>query len=141
MATITQPHTPAPTRDFPQSSVKFDWMVVLLEALWVGGVFVDGWAHAHGKVDQSFFTPWHAILYTGFFVNAVFFAGVAWRNHTRGYSWGRSVPRGYEFAVLGSASFSSAVGSISSGTCSSASSRVCRRRSAQPISCWPLVSS
>ena len=101
MATISQPHTPASTRDFPQSSEKFDWMVVLLEALWVGGVFVDGWAHAHGKVDQSFFTPWHAILYAGFFVNALFFAGVAWRNHSRGYPWRRSVPRGYELAILG----------------------------------------
>jgi len=76
-------------------------VVVLLEAWWVGGVFLDGWAHNHGKVDQSFFTPWHAILYAGFFVNALFFAGIAWRNHSKGYPWSRSVPRGYEFAVLG----------------------------------------
>jgi hypothetical protein len=62
---------------------------------------LDGWAHAHGKVDQSFFTPWHAILYTGFFVNALFFASVAWRNHTKGYPWSRSVPHGYEYAALG----------------------------------------
>ena len=101
MATISQPLTGATTREFPQSSVRFDWMVVLLEAWWVGGLFVDGWAHAHGKVDQSFFTPWHAILYAGFFVNALFFASVAWRNHGKGYPWSRSVPRGYEFAVLG----------------------------------------
>ena len=101
MATISQPRTSATTREFPQSSVEFDWVVVLLEALWVGGVFVDGWAHAHGKVDQSFFTPWHAILYAGFFVNALFFASVAWRNHARDYPWSRSVPRGYEFAALG----------------------------------------
>jgi hypothetical protein len=101
MATISQPLMSAATRAFPQSSVRFDWMVVLLEALWVGGIFVDGWAHAHGKVDQSFFTPWHAILYAGFFLNALFFASVAWRNHGKGYPWSRSVPRGYEFAILG----------------------------------------
>ncbi len=101
MATISQPQTSATTRDFPRSSVRFDWIVVLLEAWWVGGLFVDGWAHAHGKVDQSFFTPWHAILYAGFFVNALFFASVVWSNHTKGYPWSRSVPRGYEFAVLG----------------------------------------
>jgi hypothetical protein len=101
MATMSQPLTGATTRDFPQSSVRFDWIVVLLEAWWVGGLFVDGWAHAHGKVDQSFFTPWHAILYSGFFVNALFFASVVWSNHTKGYPWSRSVPRGYEFAVLG----------------------------------------
>jgi hypothetical protein len=101
MAIISQPLTSAAKREFPQSSVSFDWIVVLLEALWVRGLFVDGWAHAHGKVDQSFFTPWHAILYAGFFVNALFFASVMWRNHTRGYPWSRSVPQGYEFAVLG----------------------------------------
>lgn len=101
MATIRQPLTGATTRKFPQSSVRFDWMVVLLEAWWVGGVFVDGWAHAHGKVDQSFFTPWHAVLYAGCFANALFFAGVAWSNHGKGFPWSRSVPHGYEFAALG----------------------------------------
>ncbi len=101
MASIRQPLMEATTHKFPQSSVRFDWMVVLLEAWWVGGVFVDGWAHAHEKVDQSFFTPWHAVLYAGCFVNALFFAGVAWSNHTKGFPWSRSVPRGYEFAALG----------------------------------------
>lgn len=101
MATMSQPLMGTTTRKFPQSSVRFDWIVVLLEAWWVGGVFVDGWAHAHGKVDQSFFTPWHAILYAGCFANALFFAGVVWSNHTKGFPWSRSVPRGYEFAALG----------------------------------------
>jgi hypothetical protein len=101
MATISQPLTGAITRGFPKSSVRFDWTVVLLEAWWVGGVFVDGWAHNHGKVDQSFFTPWHAVLYAGCFVNALFFAVVTWRNHTKGYPWSRSVPRGYEVARIG----------------------------------------
>lgn len=105
MITIRQPLSGATTRKFPPSSVRFDWMVVLLEAWWVGGVFVDGWAHNHGKVDQSFFTPWHAVLYTGCFVNALFFAGVVWRNHTKGYPWSRSVPRGYELALLGVGTF------------------------------------
>jgi hypothetical protein len=101
VATIRQPLKGATIRGLPQSSVKFDWMVVFLEAWWVGGVFVDGWAHAHGKVDQSFFTPWHAVLYSGCFVNALFFANVVWRNHGKGYPWSRSVPRGYELAILG----------------------------------------
>ena len=101
MTTISQPLSAATTRKFPQSSLRFDWTVVLLEACWVGGVFLDGWAHGHGKVDQSFFTPWHAVLYTGFFINALFFARVAWRNHIKGYPWSRSVPRGYELTLVG----------------------------------------
>jgi len=33
----------------------------------IAGMTLDGWAHAHGAVDNTFFTPWHAILYTGLF--------------------------------------------------------------------------
>jgi hypothetical protein len=29
------------------------------------GLFVDGWAHNHDK-PETFFTPWHGLLYTGF---------------------------------------------------------------------------
>ena len=42
-----------------------------LSAWLVGGFFLDGWAHTHGKVDQSFFTPWHAVLYSGHVVNLI----------------------------------------------------------------------
>ena len=41
----------------------------------MGGVFLDGWAHAHGKVDRTFltcFTPWHAALYSGYLSVALF---------------------------------------------------------------------
>ena len=47
----------------PASSLGFDWLMAVLAALIMAGVIQDGWAHAHGLVDQSFFTPWHAILY------------------------------------------------------------------------------
>jgi hypothetical protein len=43
----------------------FDWVTVALRAWLQGGGFLDGWAHHHGRVDASFFTPWHAVLYTG----------------------------------------------------------------------------
>jgi hypothetical protein len=29
------------------------------------GMTLDGWAHAHGVVDDTFLTPWHALLYAG----------------------------------------------------------------------------
>ena len=37
-------------------------------ALWmVGGVFVDGWAHINlDSTQETFFTPWHGMLYSGF---------------------------------------------------------------------------
>jgi hypothetical protein len=45
-----------------RSSVAFDWSMGFLAVLLMGGLLLDGWAHAHGEVDQSFLTPWHALL-------------------------------------------------------------------------------
>jgi hypothetical protein len=45
--------------------VRFDWVMAMLSAVFVGGPFLDGWAHTHGRVDQSFFTPGHAVFYAG----------------------------------------------------------------------------
>jgi hypothetical protein len=40
------------------------WVLLATSAWTVAGIYLDGWAHNHGKVD-SFFTPWHAVLYSG----------------------------------------------------------------------------
>src|SRR5215469_12842855 len=110
MASISQPLTGATRREFPQSSVRFDWVVVLLEAWWVGGVFLDGWAHNHGKVDQTFFTPWHGLLYSAFAIYGLFLL-VVWIRHRRaGYLWRRALPSGYGLALVGAGIF--AVGGI-----------------------------
>jgi hypothetical protein len=56
---------PAPERELAGGGRAFDWVAVALCAWLQGGGFLDGWAHHHGRVDASFFTPWHAMLYTG----------------------------------------------------------------------------
>jgi len=71
----------------------FDRLLSLLSCWFIGGLFVDGWAHSHGKVDNTFFTPWHAILYSGYFSMAIALIVVVWLNHNRGYSWQDSIPR------------------------------------------------
>jgi hypothetical protein len=79
----------------------FDRLLSLLSCWFIGGLFVDGWAHSHGKVDNTFFTPWHAILYSGYFSMAIALIVVVWLNHNRGYSWQDSIPRGYLLSLLG----------------------------------------
>ena len=37
--------------------------MALISCAIVFGLYIDGWAHNHGFVDDSFFTPWHAVLY------------------------------------------------------------------------------
>lgn len=48
------------------SAEGFDWIFTGACALFVLGLFIDGWAHNHGRVDRSFFTLWHAIFYGGY---------------------------------------------------------------------------
>ncbi len=79
----------------------FDRLLSILSCWFLGGLFVDGWAHSHGKVDQTFFTPWHAVLYSGYFSMAIVLIVVVWLNHRRGYSWLRSIPRGYALSLFG----------------------------------------
>ncbi|MFD1733505.1 hypothetical protein ACFSC4_23675 [Deinococcus malanensis] len=66
------------------------------------GLFVDGWAHNHlGDRLETFFTPWHALFYSGFLAVA---AWVGWLGQ-RGWRAGRrgllALPQGYELAALG----------------------------------------
>ena len=40
--------------------------IVLILGLWcLGGLLTDAFAHISGVVDDTFFTPWHAIWYSG----------------------------------------------------------------------------
>src|SRR5690349_306769 len=47
--------------------IGFDRLMMVLCCWFVGGLYLDGWAHDHGMVDKTFFTPWHAVLYSGYF--------------------------------------------------------------------------
>ncbi len=83
------------------SSPAFDWTMTVLSAVFVGGLFLDGWAHTHGRVDQTFFTPWHAALYSGFFATALFLWGALVSGVRRGYPWRAALPDGYGLSLLG----------------------------------------
>jgi hypothetical protein len=95
--------TGAPRR--PPGGVGFDWVMAALSAAFVGGLFLDGWAHTHGRVDQSFFTPWHAVLYAGYAAVAGALVATLLRNHARGYSWLGALPSGYGLSLLGAVVF------------------------------------
>src|SRR4051812_15679132 len=86
---------------YPQASRLYDWIFIGAAAWDVTGVFVDGWAHNHIEGLESFFTPWHAIFYSGFTAMALVLIIKAVMNHRRGYPWRRSLPREYMFSLLG----------------------------------------
>ncbi len=93
------------SREQAIGGVRFDWAMVALMAWWVGAIFLDGWAHQHGKVDQSFFRAWHAVLYSGFLAVAALLWMTIVLNTRRGYRGWQAVPTGYEGALLGTALF------------------------------------
>jgi Tol biopolymer transport system component len=72
-----------------------------LAVVLMGGVIQDGWAHGHGLVDQSFITPWHAILYATMALNGIVLGAMAVLNLRRGYAPNRILPFGYRMSLAG----------------------------------------
>jgi hypothetical protein len=83
----------------------FDRVMALLCAWFVGGLFLDGWAHGHGLVDKTFFTPWHAVLYSGYAVCALALLVAIGLNRRRGASWSQAIPAGYLLSLMGAPLF------------------------------------
>lgn len=79
-----------------RASRRHDGVTVAAGAVLVAALFSDGWAHTNVPELEGFFTPWHAGLYGGFLMNAVWIAWLAWagRDGDRrpvlplGYGWG-----------------------------------------------------
>ncbi len=107
MATLnaSRPSARAIPRERPPGSVRFDLAVTLLGLWFMVGLFVDGYAHNHGAVDNTFFTPYHALLYSGILAVGMFLGVVQYRNIGKGYSFSRALPYGYTISLIGVALF------------------------------------
>jgi hypothetical protein len=73
----------------------------------IGGSAADAWAHAN-IVDEleSFFTPWHALLYAGFALTAAWTFWLGYRRRTSVARWWLDGwPAGYAIGALGAAGF------------------------------------
>ncbi|HEX3272672.1 MAG TPA: hypothetical protein VHR15_18655, partial [Ktedonobacterales bacterium] len=105
MATIPSPQMASPSsRETPtyyDAGLSFDWLMALLSAWLVGGLFLDGWAHTHGRVDQSFFTPWHAVFYSGFVAVAIALLATIVRRRLAAQTWRAAIPSGYGATLAG----------------------------------------
>ena len=86
----------------PSSNLRTDWLVILLSFWFLGGLFLDGWAHNNLSSSlESFFTPWHAVFYTGFLAVAVYHGWLLWHHRRQGFAWRTALPMGYELSLLG----------------------------------------
>jgi len=85
----------------PAAMSRFDWIMAIFMVVLCLGASLDNWAHFHGRVDESFFTPWHAVLYGMMALFGVVLGSVAVSNVTKGYAWRRSLPPGYMLSLVG----------------------------------------
>ena len=94
---------------YPEANVRFEWLVVL-SSLWLfAGLYLDGWAHNNiPEQINSFFTPWHLVLYSGYVVCATILGGTYILNVRKGYGWLQALPSEYMFSLLGAVIFASA---------------------------------
>jgi hypothetical protein len=95
------------TRSLHVASPREDLVTVVLSACFVGGALTDAWAHSNiVKQLESFFTPWHAMLYGGFTATAAwtFWMGFR-RRHGVQHWWRNAWPAGYAVGALGAAIF------------------------------------
>jgi hypothetical protein len=72
------------------------WIVV--------GLFLDGWAHENQK-PETFFTPWHGVLYSGFTAASAYATYLVLRRHKPGTSWSDAVPAGHGITLAALVTF------------------------------------
>jgi hypothetical protein len=94
-------HASIPAHDAVGPRPAFDWAVTFFCGMFLGGIFLDGWAHTHGRVDATFFTPWHAVLYSSYLATTVVLVGRAAWSIRHGAAWRDALPDGYALSLLG----------------------------------------
>lgn len=97
-----------PTDGRARSAGGVPWSTHLVTAILSGwlviGLFTDGWAHHDLPEFETFFTPWHALLYSGLAATGgwIVFTTVRHRDPGGGR---RAIPPGYGLGVLGAGTF------------------------------------
>ena len=66
-----------------ETTRRDQWVGTIFSTWVVIGLFLDGWAHNAGK-PEDFFTPYHAVLYSGLVVGAIFYARERQRRRREG---------------------------------------------------------
>jgi hypothetical protein len=78
-----------------------DDLITVLVCTWTAiGIFLDSYAHSNLTVPETFFTPWHAVFYSGYAATAVWIAWLVWRNLRAGRRGLAAIPAGYGGAVV-----------------------------------------
>lgn len=94
------PNPPPASRGREQAGPAFEWTFIAVTTWLLGGAYLDAWAHRHFAFE-TFFTPWHAVLYSGMAAVLIFLAVNALRNQARGIALTQALPDGYRLSLVG----------------------------------------
>jgi hypothetical protein len=83
----------------PRTSWTDDMVLVLASGWVITGMVLDAWAHTHQRLE-SFFTPWHGVLYSGFVALMAWMVWIALRAR-RAHRAGGALPVGYGLGMVG----------------------------------------
>lgn len=80
---------------YPALTPAFTWVALALGVWVLLGAIVDIHAHNHDQVDDTFFTPWHLLMYSGVAANGLFYVLMQYRYVSRGHRLLQALPRAY----------------------------------------------
>jgi hypothetical protein len=89
------------------TTAKEDVVTVVLATLLIGGSLADAWAHSNLASElETFFTPWHGLLYGGFVATAAWTIFLGFRRRREVPRWWRDGwPAGYALGAIGAVGF------------------------------------
>jgi hypothetical protein len=105
----TVPAAPAKELAAANYNPRMSWggdMFTMFLCTWVlAGIAVDGWAHTNLGGLETFFTPWHALFYSGFTATGLWILRLVTMRIRDGRTWRDALPAGYGLGLAGLAVF------------------------------------
>jgi hypothetical protein len=84
----------------PRASTRTNVITTVLSVWFTLGLFLDAYAHATFPELESFFTPWHAVFYSGFAATAGWVLWTVWGYVQQGRRGIAAVPIGYGMTMV-----------------------------------------
>jgi hypothetical protein len=84
----------------PIASTRTDVVMTALSVWFTLGLFLDAYAHANIPNLETFFTPWHAVFYSGFAATAGWVLWTIWGQVKQGRRGKAAVPVGYGMTAI-----------------------------------------
>jgi hypothetical protein len=98
----------------PVASYQTNLVTALLSTWFTAGLMLDAWAHNNVPELETFFTPWHAVFYSGFAATAAWIAWTARGALRPDGSRVAAIPVGYGAAIVAVVGFGvAAIGDFS----------------------------